>query len=67
MVDNTVIMMELTDDASLLAPDGMNELSPEQRVEVTKFLVEKITTSDELLGAVKRKVSEIRKRSKEGC
>ncbi len=66
MVDNATLMQGMTDDMSLLSPEGMKELTHEQRVEVTKFLVEKITTSDELLGAVTRKVKELRSQESEG-
>ena len=63
MVDQATLVQGMTDNASLLAPDGINELTPEQRIEVTKYLVEKITTSDDILGAVTRKVKQIRRRA----
>ena len=60
MVDNVTLMKRLTDDLSLITPDGLKDLSPEQRIEVTNFIVDRIVSSNELLGAVTRKVKELK-------
>lgn len=56
MTDDKGIKARLTDNLALLSPEGWDQLTPDQKIEVNKFLIEKITASDELLGAVSRKV-----------
>lgn len=46
---------------SVLNPHGLTQLNDEQRKEVRRFINERIVSSDELLGAVVRKISDILK------
>jgi hypothetical protein len=65
MVDNTTWFLGMareTSDKVVLNLAGLSHLTPAQRAEVRRYLASKIEESDELLGAVARKIHEVSKR-----